>query len=787
MKSLIYFFRRYKLATTLNVLGLGIALAAFYLFMTQVEYNDNYNHGIRDYERTYRLELINGASEWSDVHCQPFYFAIKDLPHVEDAQMLSHFPYEVKVEYNDHEYPTIKYEATLPGIEFFSDKLVDGNLKDWHSDNTVLINKSLARTIFGEESAVGKTLISKQANDKYTIVGVYEDFPHNCSIENGIYGYIGDWGINNFSEWSFIIYVRLDDAANKEEVEKSILMKFMTSFSQYTDIEKFEKEGNVKVRLNPVSDTHFSGVNPDDNGNRNLLLTLQIASIFVLIVAMLNLTNFTLAETPMRIRGINTRKVMGASATSLRLGMIMENIMLSIAGLVVALIFILLFQQSTLCMTLVSGSVAIADHLWLVGCMALAALLIGICSALYPAWYSTSFTPALVLKGAFGLSPQGRHLRIAMVFVQFVVAFVLTIYVCLMSSQSHYIFNCDYGYNKQEVLFSSVLSYEGMNKQPYIKAELEKLPFVESVAFGSDALGDSDVYMSWGRGEDNGEHHVQFYVLPVDPNYLKTMQINIIEGRDFEEHDTETGAFILNKCMMEQYDWLKVGEPIGDWDASAYNIVGVCDNIKITSMRNDNASIAAGFIVMGPDMAGWGNRNTRVLVRIASGYDKLQAKQQIEEVMEELDSTLSYTFSFLDDRLQKTYAEEFRFINQVKAFALICILITLAGVFCLTMFETEYRRKEIAIRKVMGSSVNEVTILFASRYALPLVIAFVLAAPLGYMLGKQWLQNFAEQTPIHWWLFPLSFLTVSIIVILTIVAQSWRVARMNPVESIKTE
>ena len=190
---------------------------------------------------------------------------------------------------------------------------------------------------------------------------------------------------------------------------------------------------------------------------------------------------------------------------------------------------------------------------------------------------------------------------------------------------------------------------------------------------------------------------------------------------------------------------------------------------------------------MGPDMANWGNRNTHVLVRVASGYDKLEAKRQIEHTLEEADPTQSYTFSFLDDSLQQTYKEEFRFINQVKVFALICILITLAGVFCLTLFETEYRRKEIAIRKVMGSSVNEVTMLFASRYALPLVIAFVLAVPLGYVLGKQWLQNFAEQTPIHWWLFPLSFLTVSVIVILTIVAQSWRVARMNPVESIKTE
>ena len=785
MKSLIFFFRRYKVATTLNVLGLSIALAAFYLFMTQVEYNENYNACIKDYERTYRFEINDAGLGWSSTHCQPFYYAIKDIPHVEAAQMTTTFMGEIKVTYNDHEYITPSALASLPGMEFFGNRLIDGDIKDWHNGPTVIINKSLAEKIFGHESAIGKTLKSSSGNCELTIVGVYEDFPHNCTIKNGIYSCL-NWGADDYSEFSYTIYLRLDDAAAKADVEKSITMKMM-AFSPYTDLEKFEREGNFKARLNPVSEIHFSDIGPDDNGKRNLQMVLLAASIFVLIVAMINLTNFTLAETPMRIRGINTRKVMGASVASLRAGMVMENIVLAVLGLAVALVLIEWFQHVPFCMTLVSGSVAMADHLWLVGSMSLAALLIGICSALYPAWYSTSFTPALVLKGAFGLSPQGRRLRMAMVFMQFIVAFVLTIYVCLMSSQSHYIFSCDYGFNKQEVLVSCDLSDEGMQKQPYIKGELEKLPFVESVAFGSSGLGYQDGYMSWGRSENNGEHHVQFTVIPVDQNYLKTLQIKIIEGRDFNDHDVNTGAYILNKCMMKKYDWLKVNELIGEWTQGAYSIVGVCDNIKIASMRQDNASFAAGFIVMGPDMANWGNRNTHVLVRVASGYYKLEAKRQIEHTLEEADPTQSYTFSFLDDSLQQTYKEEFRFINQVKVFALICILITLAGVFCLTLFETEYRRKEIAIRKVMGSSVNEVTMLFASRYALPLVIAFVLAAPLGYMLGKQWLQNFAEKTPIHWWLFPLSFLTVSVIVILTIVAQSWRVARMNPVESIKTE
>ena len=205
-------------------------------------------------------------------------------------------------------------------------------------------------------------------------------------------------------------------------------------------------------------------------------------------------------------------------------------------------------------------------------------------------------------------------------------------------------------------------------------------------------------------------------------------------------------------------------------------------------MRNDNSKIAAAFIIMGNDKPEWwGDRCTRLFVRVAKNQDKIAAKHRMAEVLNHIDGSQKYELSFLNDDLQQTYVDEFRFISQVKFFAIICILITIIGVFSLTMFETEYRRKEIAIRKVMGSSVGAVTKLFAMRYTIPLVTAFAVAAPIGWWLSKQWLQSFSEHTPIHWWLFPVSFVSVSAIVILTVVLQSWRIVTANPIESIKTE
>lgn len=372
--------------------------------------------------------------------------------------------------------------------------------------------------------------------------------------------------------------------------------------------------------------------------------------------------------------------------------------------------------------------------------------------------------------------------------VQFCVAFVLAIYIGVMSSQSNYIFSCDYGFNKNEV-FYAWLSNEAKAKRETIRTELKKLPFVESVGFAQSAIGTSDQYMGWGRGDD--EHQMSLQVLPCDYEYPHTMGLNILEGRNFNEADMKTGAYVLNKAAMQQYKWLAVGDSIGrqnEWGSTSnYLIVGVCNNFKLKSMRNDNSRVAVAFIIFGPDMEQWGDRCNQVFVRVAKGQDKVEAKRRITDVLNRLDASQKYEMNFLDNDLQQTYVDEFRFISQVKFFAIICIIITVIGVFSLTMFETEYRRKEIGIRKVMGSSVGSIVRLFAMRYTVPLVVSFVVAAPVGWWLSMQWLQSFAEHTPLHWWLFPLSFVGVSAVVIATVVAQSWRVATQNPVESIKTE
>ena len=788
-------FRRYRLATLLNLLGLGIAVATFYLFMTQVIYNRTYNHNIREYEQVYRLE-INGSlfgDAWGCKTCRPFVTTLKDIPQIKDATYISPYLNQMEIKVGERNLTVPVFNMGKPGIEFFTGKLISGSSKTWGTgtEATAIASRSLAEKMFGTANAAGRTFASENNGETtiVTVVGVSEDMPDNCTLPNGLYICDKENGLTDWSEWSYNVYVRLDNEANKDKVLRALKLGFMKSngISEEQE-EQFDKEVKMKFRLTPVNDIYFTGIGLKDKGNRNLVNVLTVASIFVLFIAMLNLLNFSLSEIPMRMRGINTRRVMGASVGSLRMKMIMENVLFAFVGLIIGFLLIVVFQRNESCIKLVSGDIDFSSHWALTIVMVVAALIVGALSAVIPAFYSTSFTPAMVLKGSFGLSPRGRQLRMTIMAVQFCMAFTLAIYIGVMTCQSNYIFNTDYGFNKNEV-FYTWLSKEAQTKKEAIRSELKKLSFVENVGFAQNAIGAGDEYMGWGRGSDS--HQISLQVVPCDYEYLRTMGLKITEGRNFRESDKNTGAYILNKFAMKQYNWLAVGDSIGrqnDWGpTSNYLVVGVCDNFKLKSMRNDNSRIAVAFIIMGPDMEWWGDRCNRVFVRVAKNQDKIAAKQRIAEVLNKIDGSEKYDMKFLNDDLQQTYVDEFRFISQVKLFAIICIIITIIGVFSLTMFETEYRRKEIAIRKVMGSSVGAVVRLFAMRYAVPLVASFIVAAPLGWWLSQQWLQSFAEHTPIYWWLLPIAFIIVSAVVILTVVVQSWRVATANPVESIKTE
>ena len=260
------------------------------------------------------------------------------------------------------------------------------------------------------------------------------------------------------------------------------------------------------------------------------------------------------------------------------------------------------------------------------------------------------------------------------------------------------------------------------------------------------------------------------------------MGIKVIEGRDFTEHDGD--CYIINEAARKQWPWVEIDKKLLDKD---YPVIGVCEDIRYASTRKDRHQEPLAFIIFGESFSEWGDQLGIANIRVAAGIDKVATRKQISDVLTKMGSGEQVEAKFLDQKLEDLYQEEFRFIRQVGWFSGVCLVITLIGVFCMTMFETEYRRKEIGIRKVMGSSTQEILMLFCQHYALLLAVSFIIAAPVAYYIGQQWLLSFVERTPIYWWLFPLALLTVGVITLTTVIIQSWRTASANPVNSIKTE
>ena len=319
-----------------------------------------------------------------------------------------------------------------------------------------------------------------------------------------------------------------------------------------------------------------------------------------------------------------------------------------------------------------------------------------------------------------------------------------------------------------------------MKKKDAIRAEVLALGGVQEVSYSQSVLGSQPGYMGWGRG--SGDKTVSFTCLPVDWRYLRTMGIKVVEGRDFTEHDGD--CYIINETGRRRWNWVEMDKPLTDDDLP---VVGVCENIRYASVHQDRTAEPVAFVILGERYASWGDRLGILNARLAAGTDKVQLRRQIEKKLTAMGDGSEVTVRFLDQILENLYQEEFRFIRQVLLFAVICLVITLIGVFCLMMFETEYRRKEIGIRKVMGSSTWEILLMFCRHYALLLVVSFVIAAPIAYYIGQQWLLSFAERTSIHWWLFPLALAAVSLVTLGTVALQSLRAANENPINSIKNE
>ena len=551
------------------------------------------------------------------------------------------------------------------------------------------------------------------------------------------------------------------------------------NFNRHFDFKKIYHEGE-QIRLVPLTDIYYMNETQDGgtfrSGNKEVTALLFGIALLIVIVAAINFTNFSTSLTPLRIKSINTQKVLGSSDTLLRRSLLIEAALISFIAWLVSLVIVWGLDWAE-ALPFIEADLSLVSNLPIVFLCGIVALVIGWLAGIYPAYYITSFPPALVLKGSFGLSPSGRKLRTTLICVQFVVSIVLIIGACFVQIQNSYMRNFSLGFDKDQVAIVE-LNETMYNKHhdTYVN-RLKENPGIEDVAFAMEKVGSKDGYNTNGgnyKGKD-----FQYFIIIASSNFLRVMGIPVIEGRDFSKADelSDHVSYIFNRTAMEGLD-MQVGDAFDSY--SSGHLIGFSDDVKFTSLRGGEDNIA--FLV-----GNFGYSLPISYIRLKAGSDIHAVVGHIQETMRELDPSYPFNIEFYDEIFNHLYRKEENLRDLVTVFSLLAIIISLVGVFGLVVFETQYRRKEIGIRKVHGATVGEILLMFNKAYLRIVGICFVIAAPIAWQGAKMWLEGFAYKTPLHWWVFLIALLIVTVITLLTVSFQNWKAANENPVNSIKSE
>lgn len=786
LRNFVSVLRRFKMATLLNVLGLSIAFTAFMVILMQVNYDYRFDSCQPEANTIFRMDFQYSEGMGS-VISRPFARAFTESsPHVKAGMIMSSwnskqfYCVEHNGERQNYQDPVTSVTSGVTRVFHFD--MVEGDETALDQPNTAIIPESIARRLFGNTPARGKQLMNVETgNTIYTISGVFKDFPRNSSMQNVIYGQISPKeNYNEYGNQNYHFFFRLDDPAHAEDVKENFKKNFDATL-------QFGKEfnwenGGVDLRLTPLPELHFltnSSYDSMPKASRQTMHVLFAIAFIILLIAGINFTNFSTALTPMRIKSINTQKVLGSPDSVLRLSLMAEAVIVSMVAYLISL-GLLYIAGKTFIATLVDADMAFSVQSEIIVATGIIAVIVGVLAGAYPAYYITSFPPALVLKGSFGLSPKGRVLRSTLVSIQFVASFILIIGAMFMYLQNRYMNNTPLGYDKDELIVVGLNNKINKNLD-LLKNELKTFSGIEDMACAEQVLSSNDYYMGWGR--EYKDRDINFQCIPVTPDFLRTMGIEVTDGRDFRAEDDlkDNGCYIFNEKARQQYE-LGLEEKInGD------EIIGFIPDVKFASFRQEVSPMA--FYVWGKYR--WGAEDNKYYgacyVRVKAGSDLREAMSHVKASLAKIDAVYPFKVSFYDEILQRTYEKELKITNLITLFSVIAIFISIVGVFGLVVFESEYRRREVAVRKVLGSSTSEILIMFNRGYLMILVICFVLAAPVGFYGVYRWLENFAYRTPIYWWVFLVSFVIVSVITFITVTFQNWQVANSNPVDSMKSE
>ena len=774
-----------KFYNGLSLLGLSLGLCVAIFIAVWIKAELSYNK-IGDSSHIYRVSSILSSGENSQtwgISVGPIaYYAKKEVPEVEDAVRIRDF-----YGYRIFSSSSNKFEAkagALTDPEFFSFfdlKFIEGNSSaPFSGNNSVIITKKAALKYFGTTEAMGKT-IAADYKDNFTVTGIIEDIPKNSSLDYELFfplsifseQYDGnrywesmdsDWG--NFN---FLTFLKLKENTSPEKVVQKL-----TKIQKAKDRNAIQSETKDAYYLQPIQQMNLYSYGGEPTQIKTVRI-FGIVLILILCIACINYVNLNTARSIQRAKEVSLRKLIGAERKQLFTQFIIESCIFFLLAIVLAMGLSYLLAPYF-------NSVAGKDidfnfrepELWgMIGMVFVSTL---VASSIYPAVLLSSFKPLEAIKGNVITGVGAGTFRKVLVCLQFSFSVILIISTIIIGKQLDFITSKNPGYDRSQV-FHFAMPQEMRSHKEAIVNQVKNLPNIASVSFSNSNIVNNGM-TTGDTNWDGKDPQSDFIVNPIgiDEDFIPMMKMQLLEGENFKGRTEDSLHFILNETAVKQAG---IEDPVGKsfelWETKGI-IAGVVKDFNFASMKNE---IEPAVMYYDPDPY-------RMYIKTKDG-DISGSMAAIEEIWNTYNPDFPFNYSFLDKQYETMYRNDIRTGKLFKIFSILAIFVSCLGLFGLSTYTAQLKKREIGIRKVLGASVAQITSLLSKDFLKLISLSCIIAIPIGWYLMQFWLQNFAYKTSLDWWIFAGAGMLTLFIALLTISSQAIKAALANPVKNIKTE
>ncbi|HUW92322.1 MAG TPA: ABC transporter permease [Bacteroidales bacterium] len=798
-----YFFKialrnilRNRLYSFINIAGLALGITAFMLIMMFVRYERSFDTFHKNSDRIYRLRYERSSSEGESVKfascCPPAAIRIRELyPEVEAIARL--FRYRATVIFGENKfYEERMYFAEPQIFNLFDIEMVTGDPATGIRDaNCAFISESYAVKYFGETDPMGQTItVDKEMS--FVITGIYRDFPDNSHIDVDIMlswpNLVTHYGADIEGSWGdtgFFTYFILNPSVSPADFEEKLKALVESDFGEVLRYYKL----TLDLKVQPLKEIHLNSAYMQEikaNGNHNTIVFLSIIAFFILIIAWVNYINITTARSLTRAMEVGLSKVAGAARPQLIKQFFTETILINVFAFLLSILLIILTLSSFCRFSGISAEYV----LWKEGWFWLTLMVLFVCSILfsgtYPVFVLTSFSTSEVLRGKYIHSKRGIIIRKVLVMFQLVMAISLITCTILVFRQVRFLMNQEKGIITSDVLAvraPRVRDAAFGSRLLTFKEELLKSQTVTRFSVGTEVPGRQILWDAGGIFRVGSDQSKNYQIIGIDYDYLPLLEAQIVAGRNFDRSFSDSASLILNETATR---WMgfespeeAVNQKVNYWD-NIYSIAGVVKDYRQQSPKEAFEPHIYRFMPQGRDVRGF------FMIKYQPG-NETQVLELAEKNFSEFFPDNPFDYFFLEDYYDQQYRDEKLLGSVFGIFALLAIIVTCLGIFGLTSFLMLQKVKEISIRRVVGSNVSGIIMLFSRDFIRITAVSFIIAVPACYYWLMQWLETFEVRMEISVWNFIIPFMITLAMTIITIGLIVSKTASASPANNLKSE